>query len=145
MPTVCALTRGSGDARSGARADDCRVSATDREQHDAPDVAAGALTVDAALARGPMMIRGYRNLLAQTAEAIDQDRWLHTGDVATIDADGYLTIVDRSPARIGADHRAGVLRPLRRNVRAGLPDAHGVPRSVGHDLSNGTVQVQIAP
>jgi long-subunit acyl-CoA synthetase (AMP-forming) len=38
---------------------------------------------------------GYRNLPDKTAEAIDDDGWLHTGDIATIDEDGYIAIVDR--------------------------------------------------
>src|SRR4051812_47064912 len=38
---------------------------------------------------------GYRNQPDRTAEAIDADGWLHTGDVATIDEDGYVAIVDR--------------------------------------------------
>ncbi|MFO1406728.1 MAG: AMP-dependent synthetase/ligase [Steroidobacteraceae bacterium] len=45
--------------------------------------------------RGPLVMKGYRNDPAQTAEAVDGDGWLHTGDVATIDGDGYVTIVDR--------------------------------------------------
>ncbi|MGV9674250.1 AMP-dependent synthetase/ligase [Nocardia sp. NPDC003482] len=47
------------------------------------------------LIRGPIVTRGYRNMPDKTAEALDAEGWLHTGDVATIDADGYVTIVDR--------------------------------------------------
>ncbi|MFC0430992.1 AMP-binding protein [Kutzneria buriramensis] len=47
------------------------------------------------LVRGPLVMRGYRNDPDRTAEAFDSDGWLHTGDIATIDADGYVTIVDR--------------------------------------------------
>lgn len=47
------------------------------------------------LVRGPSVTRGYRNDPATTAATIDADGWLHTGDVVTIDADGYCTIVDR--------------------------------------------------
>jgi long-subunit acyl-CoA synthetase (AMP-forming) len=47
------------------------------------------------LVRGPLLMRGYRGQPAMTAETIDADGWLHTGDVATIDDDGYVTIIDR--------------------------------------------------
>src|SRR5262245_34808186 len=47
------------------------------------------------LVRSAVVMPGYRNLPERTAEALDEDGWLHTGDVATIDADGYVTIVDR--------------------------------------------------
>jgi long-subunit acyl-CoA synthetase (AMP-forming) len=47
------------------------------------------------LVRAPFMTSGYRNDPERTAEAIDRDGWLHTGDVATVDDDGYVTIVDR--------------------------------------------------
>ncbi len=47
------------------------------------------------LVRGPNVIKGYLNLPDKTAEAIDANGWLHTGDVGTIDADGYIRITDR--------------------------------------------------
>jgi long-subunit acyl-CoA synthetase (AMP-forming) len=47
------------------------------------------------LVRGPLVMKGYRNDPEKTAETIDADGWLHTGDIATIDADGYVRIVDR--------------------------------------------------
>jgi long-subunit acyl-CoA synthetase (AMP-forming) len=47
------------------------------------------------LARSKVVMVGYRNLPDKTAEALDDEGWLHTGDVATIDEDGYVTIVDR--------------------------------------------------
>ncbi|HEX6357454.1 long-chain fatty acid--CoA ligase [Actinophytocola sp.] len=47
------------------------------------------------LTRGPTVMRGYRNAPDKTAETFDADGWLHTGDIAEIDADGYVKIVDR--------------------------------------------------
>jgi long-subunit acyl-CoA synthetase (AMP-forming) len=47
------------------------------------------------LVRGALVMRGYRGEPEKTAEAIDEDGWLHTGDIATIDADGFVSIVDR--------------------------------------------------
>ena len=39
-------------------------------------------------------MKGYWNKPAETAEAL-RGGWLHTGDLARVDADGYLTLVDR--------------------------------------------------
>ncbi|HQR23180.1 MAG TPA: AMP-dependent synthetase/ligase [Steroidobacteraceae bacterium] len=47
------------------------------------------------LVRAPLVMKGYRDDPEKTAEAIDPQGWLHTGDVAQIDGDGYVTIVDR--------------------------------------------------
>jgi long-subunit acyl-CoA synthetase (AMP-forming) len=47
------------------------------------------------LIRSDVVMRGYRNLPDKTAEVLDPDGWLATGDVGEIDADGYLRIVDR--------------------------------------------------
>jgi long-chain acyl-CoA synthetase len=45
--------------------------------------------------RGPQVMVGYWNRLAATAEVIDSDGWFKTGDVAEIDDEGFIKIVDR--------------------------------------------------
>ena len=57
---------------------------------DAPVGEPGELMV-----RGPLVMLGYHGNPRATAEAIEPDGWLHTGDVATRDATGHLFVVDR--------------------------------------------------
>ncbi len=47
------------------------------------------------LTRGPLNTPGYLNLPDRTAELVDEDGWLHTGDIGSLDADGFLSVVDR--------------------------------------------------
>ena len=47
------------------------------------------------LTRGPLNTPGYLNLPERTAELLDADGWLHTGDIGSLDPDGFLSVVDR--------------------------------------------------
>ena len=47
------------------------------------------------MVRGYNIMVGYLDDPEQTAEAIDADGWLHTGDIGVMDADGYIDITDR--------------------------------------------------
>lgn len=54
------------------------------------------------LIRGPQIMQGYWNRPAETAEALTADGWLHTGDMARMDADGFFQIIERKKEMIVA-------------------------------------------
>jgi long-chain acyl-CoA synthetase len=67
----------------------CEVMIVDAEGRELPRGSAGELVI-----RGPNVMLGYWNKPAETAAAL-RDGWLHTGDAAAMDEDGFITIVDR--------------------------------------------------
>ncbi len=68
---------------------ECRIVDVTTEQ-DVPTGESGELWI-----RGPQVMKGYLNNPEATAHAIDADGWFHSGDVARLDEDGSLCIVDR--------------------------------------------------
>ncbi|MEU3656261.1 4-coumarate--CoA ligase family protein [Streptomyces sp. NPDC032161] len=69
-----------------------RIAPLDRygEDGDAPPGAVGEILI-----RGPQVMKGYLGRPEATAEMIDADGWVHTGDIGRVDADGWLFVVDR--------------------------------------------------
>lgn len=67
-----------------------QIKTVDEEGRDLPDGEVGELCV-----RGPMVMTGYWGRPTDSGKAIDADGWLHTGDIGSVDAQGYVTIADR--------------------------------------------------
>jgi len=66
------------------------VKVVDADGRDAPHETAGELCV-----RGPQVMKGYWRRDDETAQSIDDQGWFHTGDIAVLQSDGYIRIVDR--------------------------------------------------
>ena len=81
----------SRSASSGTQVADTECRVVDPETGE--DIAAGE--AGELWVRGPQVMMGYHNNPAATAATLTEDGWLETGDVARIDADGYMFIVDR--------------------------------------------------
>jgi long-chain acyl-CoA synthetase len=86
------------------------------------------------LLRGPHVMREYWRNPEETAATLDSEGWLHTGDLAVADEDGYLTLVDRKKDLIIVSGFNVVPREVEEVLYkhdsvleaavAGLPDAH---------------------
>ncbi|MBM4361784.1 MAG: AMP-binding protein, partial [Deltaproteobacteria bacterium] len=117
------------------------------------------------LARGPNVMLGYADDDAETRRTIDDDGWLHTGDLGKLDRRGQLTIVGRMKDTIVASNgenvypddveaRLGAIEHVEEYVVLGVPDARGgervalvavpragdsVPRAERHSLAKASI------
>ncbi len=92
LSPVSHLTPGfdSKPGSSGVTVPNTQSRIVDENGNDLPLDTEGELWV-----KGPQVMMGYLNNSRATAETLDDDGWLRTGDLAVIDEDGYMTIVDR--------------------------------------------------
>ena len=68
----------------------CKIVAVDDPEKEMPAGERGELMI-----KGPLVMDGYAGNEKSTRETVRADGWMHTGDIATADEDGYYTIVDR--------------------------------------------------
>lgn len=69
---------------------DQKVVDVENGETEVPPGEAGELMV-----RGPQVMKGYFNNAEATRDTLTEDRWLHTGDIVRMDADGYVWVLDR--------------------------------------------------
>jgi long-chain acyl-CoA synthetase len=68
----------------------CKIVAADDAEKEMPQGERGELMI-----KGPLVMDGYAGNADATRQTVRADGWMHTGDIATVDEDGYYTIVDR--------------------------------------------------
>ena len=93
--------------------------------------------------RGPLVMDGYYGNDEATRRSIEPDGWLHSGDIATMDDDGYVTIVDRKTDMIltaGFNvYPAEIERVLCMHPAVALAAVTGVPDEVKGELAKAYV------
>ncbi|MGI5289569.1 AMP-dependent synthetase/ligase [Nonomuraea polychroma] len=100
------------------------------------------------LTRSPLNTRGYLNRPEATAELIDADGWLHTGDIGTVDEDGFYRVVDRKKELIitaGGENisPAEIENHLKQHPLIGQALAYGDRRP--HTVAVLTLDGEVAP
>ena len=96
--------------------------------------------------RGPMVMDGYYGNPSATKETIEADGWLHSGDIATVDEDGYFSIVDRKKDMIltaGFNvYPAELERVLCMHPAVALAAVAGVPDEAKGELAKAYVMLK---
>jgi long-chain acyl-CoA synthetase len=82
--------RGRKPGSIGTPIEGIEMRVVDEDRNPVPDGEVGEVAI-----RGHNIMKGYWRKPDATAEAIDDDGWFYTGDMARIDEDGYFFIVDR--------------------------------------------------
>ncbi|TDD04970.1 long-chain fatty acid--CoA ligase [Nonomuraea deserti] len=100
------------------------------------------------LTRSPLNTRGYLNRPQATAELVDADGWLHTGDIGTVDDDGFYRVVDRKKELIitaGGENisPAEIENHLKEHALIGQALAYGDNRP--HPVAVLTLDGEVAP
>ncbi|MEV6037253.1 AMP-dependent synthetase/ligase [Nonomuraea sp. NPDC052116] len=100
------------------------------------------------LTRSPLNTRGYVNRPEATAELIDDGGWLHTGDIGTVDEDGFYRVVDRKKELIitaGGENisPAEIENHLKEHMLVGQALAYGDNRP--HPVALLTLDGEVAP
>lgn len=100
------------------------------------------------LTRSPLNTRGYLNRPDGTAELIDDDGWLHTGDIGTVDDDGFYRVIDRKKELIitsGGENisPAGIENQLKEHPLIGQALAYGDNRP--YPVAVLTLDAEVAP
>ncbi|MFC4121167.1 AMP-dependent synthetase/ligase [Nonomuraea zeae] len=100
------------------------------------------------LTRSPLNTRGYLNRPEATAELIDADGWLHTGDIGSVDEDGFYRVVDRKKELIitaGGENisPAEIENHLKQHMLIGQALAYGDRRP--HTVAVLTLDAEVAP